>query len=148
MTMILLAVLAVLAGLQTPAAVPKSAQACTSAALVGTWQVASARLGDEVSPTGPNDPVEYKHLTPTHFVVYQVTKDGVMNWAHGGPYTLAGGTYTETLQHGFGEPFKALGAVSIPFKCSMEGSDTWHISGKIGEASLEETWKRVMPAQR
>jgi hypothetical protein len=145
MTMILLAVLA---GLQTPGAAPKSAQACTSAALVGTWQVASAKLGDEVSPTGPNDPVEYKHLTPTHFVVYQVTKDGMMNWAHGGPYTFAGDTYTETLQHGFGEPFKALGAVSIPFKCSMEDRDTWHISGKIGEATLDETWKRVMPAQR
>jgi hypothetical protein len=38
--------------------------------------------------------------------------------------------------------------VSIPFKCSMEGRDTWHISGKIGEATLDETWKRVMPAQR
>lgn len=42
--------LAVLAGLQTPGAAPKSPEACTSAALVGTWQVASAKLGDEVSP--------------------------------------------------------------------------------------------------
>jgi hypothetical protein len=142
MTIILLAVLA---GLQTPGAAPKSAQACTSGALVGTWQVASAKLA---SPAGPNDPVEYKHLTPTHFVVYQVTKDGVMNWAHGGPYTLAKDTYTETIQHGFGDPFKALGAVSITFKCSMEGRDTWHISGKVGEAALDETWKRVAPTAR
>lgn len=145
MTIILLAVLA---GLQTPGGAPKSAQACTSAALVGTWQVASAKFGDQVSPTGPNDPVEYKHLTPTHFVVYQVTKDGNMNWAHGGPYMLAGDTYTETLQHGFGEPFKAMGTISVPFKCSMESRDTWHISGKIDDTPLDETWKRVMPAQR
>src|SRR5215207_4858972 len=60
MTMILLAVPA---GLQTPGAAPKSAQACTSAALVGTWQVASAKLGDEVSPTGrPN--CGLKHWRP------------------------------------------------------------------------------------
>lgn len=140
--------LAVLAVWQTSGRAATTAQACTSAALIGTWQVTSAKLGDQVSPTGANDPVEYKHLTPTHFVVYQVTKEGTMNWAHGGPYTLAGDTYTETLQHGFGEPFNALGAVSIPFKCSMEGKDTWHISGKVGEATLDETWKRVTPAHR
>jgi hypothetical protein len=144
MTIILLALLA---AWQTSGGAPTS-QACTSAALVGTWQIAYAKFGDQVSPTGPNDPVEYKHLTPTHFVVYQVTKEGTMNWAHGGPYTLAKDTYTETLQHGFGEPFKALGTVSIPFKCSMEGRDTWHISGKLGDAALDETWKRVTPARR
>jgi hypothetical protein len=145
MTIILLALFA---AWQTSGGAATSVQTCTSAALVGSWQIAYAKFGDEVSPTGPNDPVEYKHLTPTHFVVYQVTKDGTMNWAHGGPYTLAGDTYTETLQHGFGEPFNQLGRVSVPLKCSMEGKDTWHISGKIGGTSLDETWKRVMPAQR
>jgi hypothetical protein len=145
MTIILLALFAVW---QTSGGASTSGQACTSAALVGTWQVAYAKMGDQVSPTGPTDPIEYKHVTPTHFVVYQVTKEGKMNWAHGGPYTLAADTYTETLQHGFGEPFTAMGAVSIPFKCSMEGRDTWRISGKLGDTSLDETWKRVTPAQR
>jgi hypothetical protein len=80
MTIVLLALFA---AWQTSGGAATSVQACTSAGLVGTWQVAYAKLGDQLSPTGPNDPVEYKHLTPTHFVVYQVTKDGTMNWAHG-----------------------------------------------------------------
>ena len=143
-----LVLLALLAASQAPASATTSAQPCTPAALVGTWQVASARMGDQVSPTGPDDPIEFKHLTPTHFVVYQVTKTGTMNWAHGGPYTLAGGTYTETLQHGFGEPFTAMGHVSIPFKCSMDGTDVWHISGTIADTPLEETWKRVSTGAR
>jgi hypothetical protein len=121
MTIVLLALFA---AWQTSGGAAKSVQACTSAALVATWQVAYAKL------------------------VYQVTKDGTMNWAHGGRYTLTGDTYTETIQHGFGEPFNELGKVSVSFKCSMEGKDTWHISGKIGNTSLDETWKRVMPAQR
>jgi hypothetical protein len=140
--------LALLVASQTSAAATASAQPCTSAALVGTWQVASAKLGDQLAAMGPDDPTEYKHLSPTHFVVYQVTKDGTMNWAHAGPYTVAGGTYTETLRHGFGEPFKSLGAVSIPFNCSMEGKEIWHISGKVGDTALDETWKRVNGGDR
>jgi hypothetical protein len=130
-----------------PAADPQSSQACSPAALLGTWQIAKGTIGGEATPTGPNDPIEYKHLTPTHFIVYQVTKEGTMNWAHGGPYTLAGDTYTESIQHGFGEPYKGLGRVSVSFKCSMEGKDTWRISGSIANTTLDETWTRVTGAR-
>ena len=131
--------LAVLAGLQTPGAAPKSAQACTSAALVGTWQVASAKLGDEVSPTGPNDPVKYKHLTPTHFVVYQVTKDGMMNWAHGGPYTFAGDTYTERFS-------MASANLSKPWGRSLfRSSAVWRagIPGTSPVKSVRQLWMKL-----
>ena len=144
MTLVVVALVALTAAQASPpASLP--GQPCTPTALVGTWTLVEGKFGDQTTPTGPNQPVEYKHITPTHFVVYQVAAGGTnsITWAHGGPYTLAGGTYTEAIQHGFGEPFQAIGVHSVPFQCSMEGNDTWHISGKIGETPLRETWRLV-----
>jgi hypothetical protein len=144
MTLVVVA-LVVLTAAQPSQPASLSGQPCTPAALVGTWTVVEGKLGDQTIPTGPNDPVSYKHVTPTHFVVYQLAAGGTntMTWAHAGPYTLANGTYTELLQHGFGQPFQALGGQSVPFQCSLEGNDRWHISGKLGGTPLQETWRRV-----
>jgi hypothetical protein len=144
MTIVVVALIAVAAAQASPpASLP--GQPCTPAALVGSWTVVEAKFGDQTTPTGPNDPVEYKHVTPTHFVVYQVAAGGTntIMWAHGGAYTLAGGTYTEFVEHGFGEPFQQIKGQSVPFQCSIEGNDRWHISGKLGETPLRETWRRV-----
>jgi hypothetical protein len=143
MTIVLVALIVVTAQASTPASLPGNA--CTPAALVGTWKVVEASQGGETIPTGPTDPVEYKHVTPTHFIVFQVAAGGTnsLTWAHGGVYTLAGGTYTEHVQHGFGQPFPVLGGKSFAFQCTMEGDDTWHISGDVAGTPIVETWKRV-----
>jgi len=149
MTIVVAALIAVTAAqASTPASLP--GQPCTAAALVGSWTLVEGKVGDQTTPTGPTDPVEYKHVTPTHFVVYQVAAGGTktMTYALGGAYTLTGGTYTEVIQHGFGEPFQAVGAQSVAFQCSIEGNDRWHISGKIGDTPLRETWKRVAADQK
>jgi hypothetical protein len=145
MTLVVVALIAITVAQASPS--PNVAgQPCTPAALVGTWTQVDNQLGDEAAVTiGPNDPVGYKHITPTHFVVYQVAAGGTnaMRSAHGGTYTLAAGIYTETVQHGFGPPFEVVGGKSIAFQCSMEGNDRWRISGQIDETPLKETWKRV-----
>jgi len=138
------------AAAQTPTPASLPGQPCTAAALVGSWTVVEAKFGDQTAPTGPNDPVDYKHVTPTHFVVYEVAGGGTnaITWAHGGAYTLAGGTYTEFIQHGFGEPFQQIKGQSVAFQCSIEGNDRWHISGALGGTPLRETWKRVAADQK
>jgi hypothetical protein len=144
MTIVVAALIAFTAAqASTPASLP--GQPCTPAALVGSWTIVEGKFGDQTTPTGPNDPVEYKHVTPTHYVVYEVAAGGanIFTWAHGGAYTLTGGTYTEFIQHGFGGPFQQLKGQSVAFQCSIEGNDRWHISGKIGDTPLRETWKRV-----
>jgi hypothetical protein len=145
MTILVVALIAVTAQTSPPDKLP--GQPCTSAALVGTWTMAEQTVGGQETPIGPSNPVEYKQVTPTHFFVYQVAPGPkpIVAWAHGGAYALPGGTYTESIEHGFGEPFKALGGQSIPFQCSIEGTDTWHIAGQIGGMPFRETWKRVKP---
>ena len=144
MTLVVVALIVVTAAQASPSnSLP--GQPCTPAALVGTWTQVESKFGDEAATMGPNDPVGYKHVTPTHFVVYQVAAGGTnaITYAHGGIYTLAGGTYTETIQHGFGPPFEVVKGKSFAFQCSIEGNDRWHISGKIDETPLRETWKRA-----
>jgi hypothetical protein len=102
-------------------------------------------FGGDTFRYGPDTPTAFKHVTPTHFVVYQVAADGTnaVEWAHGGLAAVAGGTYTEKIQHGFGNPFSNVKGQSIAFQCSVEGNDRWHVSGTINGTPIRETWKRV-----
>jgi hypothetical protein len=143
MTIAAVALIAAVAAQTTPPSLPGNA--CTPAALVGTWKVVEAKQGGETIPTGPTDPTEYKQLTPTHFMVFQVAAGGAhtMTWAHGGTYTLAGGTYTESIQYGFGEPYQVVSGKSFAFQCTMDSDGTWHIAGDVAGMPIVETWKRV-----
>jgi hypothetical protein len=91
MTIVLVALIVVTAQASTPASLPGSA--CTPAALVGTWKVVEASQGGETIPTGPTDAVEYKHVTPTHFIVFQVA-EGDDTWHISGD--IAGTPIVET----------------------------------------------------
>ena len=110
------AVLALLAVLQpsAPAQLQITGQACTARELIGTWQLAS-------KPSTPGVIRALKHVTPTHFVVLRLGANDVVQTGHGGPYTLAGGTYTETLEYGFGPQFEQYRGVSVPFQCRLDG---------------------------
>ena len=69
--------------------------------------------GDNSDRSNRSD--EYKELTPTQFMVFQVAAESAhtMIWAHGGTYTLAGGTYTENIQYGFGQPYSVVSGKSF-----------------------------------
>jgi hypothetical protein len=144
MTIVVIALVAVAAAqASTPATLP--GEACTPSALVGTWKVIEAKQGTETIPTRPTDPTEYKELTPTHFMVFQVAAESAhtMIWAHGGTYTLAGGTYTENIQYGFGQPYSVVSGKSFAFQCSVDSDGIWHIAGDVAGTPIVETWKRV-----
>jgi hypothetical protein len=87
------------------------------------------------------DPAEHKHVTPTHFVVLSVDAKGAMSYALGGPYTISGGTYTESIKYGFGAPFEQLRGMKVPFQCRIEAG-RWHIVGQINGQSIDERWMR------
>jgi hypothetical protein len=110
-------------------------QPCTPAALVGTWQL------QENDASGST----LKHVTPTHFFVVAADATGLASYGHGGPYTVKGGTYTESITHGFGAPFGQLRGMSVSLTCGID-ADVWHTAGEIGGTTFDERWKRVPPA--
>ena len=115
-------------------------QLCTPASLVGTWQLLQS--GGEATAAGGST---LKHVTPTHFFVVAADAAGLASYGHGGPYTLKEATYTESITHGFGQPFSQIRGMSVSFKCSMD-ADVWHSVGDIGGMTIDERWKRVAPA--
>lgn len=142
--MLNLALVALLAALQTSttpqqstAAQPElKGEACTARELVGTWQLAS-------KPSTPGLTSVLKHVTPTHFFVVRLGEKDVAQSGHGGPYTVANGTYTETLAHGFAGRFEEFrGATISSSQCRING-DVWHVAGEYKGIKLEEQWRRV-----
>ena len=126
---------------QSNARQKKPEQPCTSAALVGSWQL--IRSASQATEAGGSTAI--KHVTPTHFFVLSADATGLASYGHGGPYTLSGGTYTESITQGFGSPFSQLRGMKISFQCSMEG-DEWHSVGEIGGQTFDERWRRLPPA--
>ena len=115
---------------------------CPRPALVGTWQLVTRR-GEAIPAEGPTS---LKHLTPTHFFVLSADATGLASYGHGGPYTVSGGKYTESITHGFGAPFtQLLRGMTISFQCSLE-KDGWHIVGEIEGQTVDEWRRRVPPA--
>jgi hypothetical protein len=136
---ILVAVLAQSSALQQTKA---TEQPCTPASLVGTWQLLQS--GGEAKAGGGST---LKHVTPTHFFVVAADAAGLASYGHGGPYTLNESTYTESITHGFGQPFDQIRGMSVSFKCSMD-ADVWHSVGELGGMAFDERWKRVPPAAK
>jgi hypothetical protein len=138
------AMIVVLAVIQQPPAAqkPLSGKPCAGSELVGTWQLIESQ-GQAVRADGRT---AYKHVTPTHFIVLNVDSRGLAEYAHGGPYTLSGGTYVESIRQGVGPTFEALRGLKGEFQCRTEG-DRWRIVGKVagaaGEGNIDETWRRV-----
>ena len=147
MPAVLVALLVVTVQASTPTSLP--GKACSPAALVGTWKVVEAKEGAETLPSGPSDPTQYKYVTPTHFMVFEVAAGGTnaITWAHGGTYRVAAGTYTENVQYGFGQPFPVVEGKSFTFQCTTEGNDTWHIAGDVAGTPIVERWTRVSSDQ-
>jgi hypothetical protein len=136
-------VMLLLALLEQPGVAQKeSAQKpCSGPELVGTWQLVES--GGSPVPAGES--TSLKHVTPTHFFVLSADEKGVASYGHGGPYTVSAGTYTESIAHGFGEPFTQLRGMKVSFKCSIE-AEAWHNVGEIAGQTFDERWKRVRVA--
>ena len=111
-------------------------QACTARELVGTWQLATP-------PRTPGTTKAHKHVTPTHFFVVRFGANDAVLSGHGGTYTVANGTYTETVTHGFGPTWSDMNrGASVPFQCRLDG-DALIIVGDLQGQTLSEQWRRV-----
>src|SRR6516164_47632 len=69
--------------------------------LVGTWKLVSAKYGGNEFKF-PEGTTMIKHVTPAQFMWVTYDKDGKVTQAAGGPYTLQGDDYAETLAYGVG----------------------------------------------
>jgi len=129
---------------RSTAADPKKAKASAENKLVGTWKQVKAKFrGNEVKI--PEGTTQLKHITPTHFMFVDFDKDGKFIDAFGGPYTLKGEKYQETLEYGVGDVFKLLKGKPQSFECKVEGNK-WYHSGTLSNGlTIEEVWERVEP---
>lgn len=83
-----------------------------------------------------------------HFFVARLAANGVVLSGLGGTHTVADGTYTETLKHGFGAPVEEMEKyrdVSVAFQCRLTG-DVMHVVGQLKERKIDEQWRRVSGA--
>ena len=122
----------------------KKTEAMTGNKLVGTWKQVKAKFrGNEVKI--PEGTTQLKHITPTHFMFVDFDKDGKFIDAFGGPYTLKGGKYQETLEYVVGDVFKILKGKPQSFECKVEGNK-WYHSGTLSNGlTIEEVWERLEP---
>ncbi len=121
---------------------PKKAEAGTENKLVGTWKQIKAKFGGRESKI-PEGTTQLKHITPTHFMFVDFDKDGKFIDAFGGPYTLKGEKYEETLKYGFGDVFKTLKGKPQLFECKVEGNKWYHNGTLSSGMTIEEVWVRV-----
>src|SRR5215207_9750252 len=116
MTAAAMIVLLALMPQQTSPQKPLSGQPCSGRELVGTWQLIEAQ-GKAVKSDGGT---AYKHVTPTRFIVLNVDSTGLAAYAHGGPYKVSAGTYTEFIRQGVGTHLcrtaRLEGRVSVPHR--------------------------------
>jgi hypothetical protein len=116
------------------------------AKLVGTWKMASAKFGGQVSDL-PEKAVTYKHVTPAGFMWESHEKDtGKVFRAAGGTYTLKGDNYTETIEYGLGDDFEVIKKSAPTFKCKIDGDKWFHTGALANGQTIEEVWERVKPA--
>src|SRR5260370_20479241 len=106
---VLLALVTAAAFTQVPSAAdePKKAEAKPENNLVGTWKMVSAKY-DGKDVTFPEGSTRLKHITPTQFMWAAFDKDGKVDAALGGPYTLKGDKYEETPEYGISDILESL----------------------------------------
>jgi hypothetical protein len=121
---------------------PKKAEASAENKLVGTWKQVKARFGGQEHKI-PEGTTQLKHITQTHFMFVDFDKDGKFIDAFGGPYTLKGEKYEETLEYGVGEVFKMLKGKPQSFECKVEGARWYHNGALSNGLTIEEVWERV-----
>jgi hypothetical protein len=123
---------------------PKKAEARTENKLVGTWKMVKARYGGREAQFSEGH-TEFKHITPAHFILVAIEKDGKVMAAIGGPYTLKGEKYEETPEYGLSEVFTNIKGKPQTFDCKVEGNKWYHNGTLSNGLTIEEVWERVEP---
>jgi hypothetical protein len=110
----------------------------------GTWQLVSFKYGETNKwLDAPSTQKKIKLITDSYFnwVQYEVSSGKVQGSA-GGPYTMSGGNYTETIEF-VGEGMTDYLGKKQSFTIRVEG-DKLHQSGQLSDGlKIEEVWQRV-----
>ena len=125
--------------------VPEKAEAKPDNELVGTWRLVSAKYNGQENKL-PEGITMLKHVTPAKFMWVIYDKDGKVESALGGPYTLKGDNYDETPEYGLGDTLDSLKALKgkvQSFTWKVKGNK-WYHEGKLSSGvAIEEVWERV-----
>ena len=130
---------------RSTAADPKKAEASADNKLVGTWKMVKARYGGKEANVLSEEHTEFKHVTPAHFILVAIDKDGKVGAAIGGPYTLKGDKYEETPEYGLSEIFTNIKGKPQSFECKVKGNKWYHNGTLSNGLTIEEVWERVEP---
>jgi hypothetical protein len=110
----------------------------------GTWKLVSMKYGDAKEFSDfPEGHQRVKLITQTHFtwIQYDTTEKQVQSVA-GGPYSLEGNVYTETIEFA-GEGMTAYLGGKHAFTIRVDG-DKFFLSGQLADGlKIEEIWQRV-----
>jgi hypothetical protein len=110
--------------------------------LVGTWKLVSAKWGGKKGRFPEGTVTTLKQVTPTQFMWASYDKDGKVNRAAGGSYTLKDETYAETPEYGISTDFNIIKGKVHTFKVKVEGNK-WYLDGKLSNGlTIEEVWER------
>jgi len=118
-------------------AATSSGQAQLAHELIGSWILVGTpeKVGKPPAAGG-----RYKFRTGKHWFIMQADPDtGVVQYHHGGAYTLDGDNYTEKVEFANENTASMINTI-LKFKIKIEG-DTYTQVG-IGN-SYSEVWKRV-----
>jgi|GEM_PF-898847 hypothetical protein len=112
--------------------------------LLGTWELVKVKSDDGEFKDFPKEHRRVKLITDTHWSWVQYSTDGPkeVQGGAGGPYTLKGDNYVETIE------FATKGMAdfldkSLAFKIRIDG-DKCVVTGALPNGlGLEEIWQRV-----
>jgi hypothetical protein len=124
---------------------PAKAEAKPDNELVGTWKLVSAKYNGQENKL-PEGMTMLKHVTPVQFMWAIYDKDGKIESALGGPYSLNGDKYDETPEYGLADTLDSLKELKgkiQSFTWKIKGNK-WYHDGKLSSGvTIEEVWERV-----
>ena len=91
----------------------------------------------------PEGATHIKHVTPTQFMWATYDKDGKVERAAGGSYTLNGDVYVETPEYGISDDFEIIKGKAQSFKWKVDGNKWYHSDKLSNDLTIEEVWEKV-----
>jgi hypothetical protein len=111
----------------------------------GAWKLTVSKNGDAQDYQKPPEGSQMiKYVVGGRFV-WTIAREGKLELAAGGKYTVDGDKYTETIEYTHGEGQSALVGKTFDFTWKMDGG-TWLHVGVLkldgGDVKIDEKWER------
>lgn len=116
----------------------------STVSVAGTWELVSFKYGTNETAFTQMPPGQrrIKMITDTHFTWVQVdTATKKVTASAGGPYSLNGSTYTESIE--FGLEMDSYMGQKQAFSVRVEGDKLFQSGALSDGLKLEEVWRRV-----